>query len=123
MRPSIVYNWPLGRGVVVMVVKIRDGGTDYQLEVHLNGAGDLVLQASDMGATARQMFGASEYEYWYFVRAPEVGRVCLELGVGDGELLQTIRDRLAPQGIDASRVWKEWLLERSIPYEFKTWRS
>ena len=103
------------------IVEVRDERTNYQLTAQLRD-GELVLAASDMSAWIEAAMGTEEYEYFYVIKAADMGRVRALLGTTDEEVLARIRELLAPHGISASTAWKSWLEANRIPYDFSVWR-
>jgi len=105
----------------VTIVSIVDERTNYRLTASLD-TGDLVLAASDLSASVRAMLETDEYEYYYVVKAADVPRLRALFGPSDTEVLERIRQLLAPHGVVASTEWKAWLSARGIPYDFSVWR-
>ena len=106
----------------MIIVKVREGRTDYCLTGSINKDGDLVLAGSDLGAMVKEMFETDEYEYFYVVKASDVPRVCAALGTTSDALFERLRALLAPHGTGASTQWKAWLTAQGIPFELSVWR-
>ena len=108
--------------------EISEGTKSYQ-GVYLDEAGDLVLEAQDLGKAARESWGDSDYEYWIRVREPNKQTVLVQLreelgttegGDEDGELLALI-ERKYRGNPAASFDFQRWLDAKGIPYEFSSY--
>ncbi|HEY0253840.1 MAG TPA: hypothetical protein VGC41_20055 [Kofleriaceae bacterium] len=100
------------------IVSIYNDRTRYSLTASFDG-GALVLSGQDLSPGLEEMFGRDEYEYWY--RVDDVPRVCAELGATTDTLFARVKELLASHGISASTRWKEWLIEKQIPYKFSNY--
>lgn len=105
----------------MILVDISDETTKYILTAELQN-GDLVVSASDFSPSVKDTFGTDEYEYWYIVKAQEIWRLSHALGCTQAQLLEKLRDLLAPHGYTASTHYKAWLVEKLIPYSFTRWK-
>ena len=103
------------------IIDIKDARTNYALTASRTN-GDLVLAGSDLSGWVKDQFETDEYEYFYVVKAADVPRVCAALGATDADLLDRVRDLLAPHDTGASTAWKAWLVDHKIPYDFSVWR-
>jgi hypothetical protein len=104
------------------IVEVRSGRTNYVLTASRNREGDLLVSGADLSPWVKEMFSTDEYEYFYLVKAPDVGRVCAALGATEDDLFDRIRALLAPHQTEASGQWKAWLTAQGIPFEFSVWR-
>lgn len=104
------------------LVEINEAVTRYWLSAELDAQGALVVSGHDLSRNLEDILGTDEYEYWYTVAAADVQRVCAALSTTPAQLLQALKDLLAPHGISASTEWKAWLVARAIPYQFSSWR-
>jgi hypothetical protein len=102
----------------MVIVELRSAGINYTLSADIRANGDLVLEGHDLSAWLEESLGRDEYEYFYTVRAHEVSRLRELFGAGEDDLLERIRDLLAPEGIAASKSWRAWLKGHGIPYTF-----
>src|SRR3982751_239458 len=91
------------------LVEVRSGRTSYVLTASRNGEGDLVVSGSDLSPWVKDAFSTDEYEYFYVVKACDVGRVCAALGATEEDLFDRLRALLAPHETAASTQWKAWL--------------
>jgi hypothetical protein len=91
-------------------VTLRDDrgpdGSWISLDAYVEEGGDLVLSGYDRGATVKEVWGDSDYEYWRRVKCEHVPTV----------LLQLIKDRFS-----SDVAFHEWLEEKGIPDEFSSW--
>jgi hypothetical protein len=103
----------------MVIVEQRGNGIHYTLSAEIHTNGDLVLEGHDLSAWLEESLGRDEYEYRYTVRASDVPRVRALVGAdSEAELLERIKELIAPNGISASKAWKAWLRGHHIPYAF-----
>lgn len=87
------------------------GETSVHIELRVApDTGALLLEGQDLGATPKQSFGESEYEYFLTVNADQKDRLLLELLAEKLHGDETARTTLAA-----------WLDSHGIPYELGSW--
>lgn len=115
------------------LLSIYTKDTNYALEVSMKD-GALMLDGHDLSPWLEASRGRDEYEYRYTVEAQHVPKLRAALldeaaaeqqPPADGTeaaLFELLRLRfVVPHGISASTAFKEWLVERAIPYKFSSY--
>lgn len=92
--------------------------TSRSVHVTLNEAGDLVWSGHDLGSGVGALVrGASEYEFWRYVRAAHVPALRAALGGGPTDDVT----RMVAQRFRSDVELAAFAAEHDIPTEFSSW--
>ncbi|MFX1259686.1 MAG: hypothetical protein ACFFAN_17675, partial [Promethearchaeota archaeon] len=78
----------------------------HTLSAEIQDTGDLLLSGYDCGPSVKEYFGDYDHEYWLTVKFEFVPKILLNL----------IKERFKND-----LEFKDWLNEKKIPYDFKTY--
>jgi hypothetical protein len=93
--------------------------TTWSIAVRVDAAGDLVWAGSDSGPHLATMMGASDYEWWRYVRAPHLPALVAALGGSPGDdVAALVRERFTSD-VDLAAFADE----HGIPTEFRAWTT
>lgn len=93
--------------------------TTWSIVVSVDKAGDLVWAGYDRGPHLAKTMGASEYEWWRYVRAPHVPALLAALGGSPGDdVVGLVRERFRSD-MDLAAFADE----HGIPTEFRNWTT
>jgi len=97
--------------VVLRQEKSKDGFRYLGVEIKDNG--DLVFEGQDLGAGVEDAFGASEYEWYWTVKAQDIPKFQKAIGSG-ANILKSLKKSFSDQ--DAAKIY-EFMQGNEIPFE------
>lgn len=98
---------------VVTIYEERSDDSRLTVWGRRRGDGSVVIEGQDLGAGARQFWGAGEYEWVMVVPPNNVPALAQALG---GRPSDEVLDLLGQ--VHGYRAWRSWLDDQGIPYEF-----
>jgi len=86
------------------------GETSIFIDVEIDEDGAVSFSGQDVGKAPMEFWGDSDYEYWILVHKEQKDR-----------LLLSLIEKMFGGSSQAFSKFREFLLEREIPYEYGSW--